>query len=149
MARGVAIHRRPDCLILCPISEAERGAGLLTEPVIRLSPGASPGELGCGVLELLPRCRTGLPMPRSQSQAVKPLLRAAGVRSWKQFATQTRYCDLAEVGEELEIVPTSAHRPGAPWFAHIPDESVCVLKSATPDVLGLAIHGVLERCRVL
>ena len=102
------------------------------------------------VLELLTFCQSGVPMPESQSRAMRPLLRAAGVRSWKQFSMDTEYCAVVEETDQLEIIPTAAERPGAPYFAFKPaDESVRVARGATASALGLAIYQTLERCEVL
>src|SRR6187397_1271984 len=81
------VYLRSSRCFLAASSETVAGAWVLSPPYRVMEASCTDSELGVALLSALSSSQTGIahPDPRRDS-VVAPLLKAAGVKSWKSFA---------------------------------------------------------------
>ena len=104
----VHVYELPDRLFLHPLALTDAGFWLAVEPGRRLEGAASNDELG-SVAQALITPRSMVPTPGREDYAAlaRPLLRAAGLKSWMTLQRKARLCGVARERDRFVIVPTS------------------------------------------
>lgn len=106
----VAIYARVDALYLCRHDLTDGGLWTLTaEPAVLVDRAATVKEIGEILLDLLAQpARVGKHPPRDEStedrrRRLAPLLKQAGVRSWKAFEAGPTVLTVARDGTAFEV----------------------------------------------
>jgi hypothetical protein len=103
--KSASIYMRNKRFIVHPWSTTLTGLLIATEPFIVLDGAVSPEDLGKAICHALDSAASGLPYPERWLDIDKPLLSAAGVKSWKAFVKQAACCLTLEKDKVIEIVP--------------------------------------------
>ena len=111
------------------------------EPYLSLDAGVSDGDLGSALLSVLAESRT-TPIPYDFKAEQKKVLNNAGVRSWSKLAEGVS-CSVSQKPDEISILPTRSAGRG---FMHLPQLTIRVLGSSTPEQVGKALREGFKRC---
>lgn len=148
------VYQRADAVYVCAQNRTEwRSAGFLIqgEHVTRLGCDIPADTLGQAVADALSAGKAGVPAPARSEMAllVKPLVRAAGVRSWRAFLRGTRACFAERQLESIKLSPSIAgSREARKGFLVRPGYDVFVQTGASPADLGRAVREALAQCVV-
>ena len=87
--------------------------------------------------------KIGVPYPDDTSDASYPLIKLAGVDSWRTLAAQSNFCWVQFSEKGWRILP---HRYRGPrlGFYTLPERAIVLDSAATDDELACAIHTALE-----
>lgn len=99
------VYERKGRLIVQPSSKTTAGIWILQEPVLSTSADADAGEVGALVRQALESSQADVPHPTRWAGLVQPLLKAAGVRSYKTFVNGARGIDVYQEGETISFTP--------------------------------------------
>lgn len=126
------------------MSRTEHGLWMVDGPPITLSQDSSPLEIGEATLAALAKSRA-VPHPESWAGLDDdPMLREAGVKSWRTFS---RTAAVLEVKLDAEFVMTPTRNDGPrEGFTHLNEKNERLPASATAEVLGDAVVRALARC---
>jgi hypothetical protein len=104
----IHVYELPDRLFLHPLAITEAGFWVAIEPGHRLELAVSDEELGSTVQTLIVPVQRPVPTPRREDYTVlaRPLLQAAGVKTWLTLEGNARLCGVARELEQVVIVPT-------------------------------------------
>ncbi|MEH2484985.1 hypothetical protein [Bradyrhizobium sp. AZCC 2230] len=105
--RKAAAYLRRNKVIICPVSDTTDGVGVICAPVFDLEASDVSG-VGAAVLEALQLSREGIPhpAPADWSKLFKPVLKAAGVGSWKTFVRSTKDVIVRFETNRIVYIPT-------------------------------------------
>lgn len=141
----LSIYRRSEGYFL--VSSAKTTAGLwqsVDEPPAFLGASTDPAQLGGEAAELLaePRPSTAHPQREEWTEATRrsrePIIRAANVRSWRAFISETALVEVERTNKTFRVTPMKA--TPKPLGAFEPDlGQVNELASPSPEELGRAI----------
>lgn len=140
--RQAGIYKRLKDYFLCPISESTEGAPICSEPYVRV-PIDSNEEIGKTVCSVLDASTIGIPHPSNWDVLVKPFIRLANVKSFRQFERNAHYCQIDDDDVTLSI--TAWRRIEGGGF-EMTDENPIVLASGSSF---LEITEALERAFAL
>lgn len=142
--------RLSDRIIVHSNAQAEAGFWVSTEPYFTLDADASAPEIGEALARALSESRTGFSVAKMDMQAVmKPLLRAARVRSWRRFVQQAVCCNITyEPSQGFQIDPThnGGTRGDSKGFQFRPSRRIVVASEAAAEELGSALLRGFEAC---
>lgn len=111
----------------------------LAEPIKVLESWSSAAEVGSAILQILNGSRHGLPAATTGLGIVPIILKAAGVRSWRKFESQSSECVAQLDDATIQLIPSK--RTGDNAAIHLSDQSI---KTTTePHELGNAILDLL------
>lgn len=145
---SVAVYQLSDRVLIHPWQQTSAGLGIASEPYVSLPPDAEPGALGRSVLAALSQAGRTLPHPLSWKGLDAPRLKAAGVRSERDFQAQARYVCVARTDKALRVEPTrnGGSKGDAKGFAPLPALGVTLPLDSLPEALGLAVRDALTKC---
>ena len=137
-------YRTEDAFVLHAESRTTDGVWIATEPYMRLSVGCSSSELGEGMLAVLAASRSDVEHPTDWKGLLKPLLKVAGLRSWRSLARVARCVSVEASSEGITFVPSENLGPRE---GHAPrtDLALTVSREASAATLGLALSESVEK----
>lgn len=142
--RTAAAVKRGGRLFLHAYSLSLEGVWIMSRPIIALSEDCGGAVLGGAILEALNGSREGIPHPKSWSSVNDPLLRAAGVKSWKEFSKDARNVAIEEADGAITFLP-SRLIPKDGSFVPSGDSRIAV-RTLEPAVLGAELLRALTMC---
>src|ERR1019366_4670553 len=104
MKRAIAYQRRGQ-LFLHASSKTKAGVWILSPPVLTCSMEDTSRLAGC-VAETLSGSNEGVPHPSSWKGLFDPVLRLAGVKSWKIFVNSAKCVEIELDAERVSFIPT-------------------------------------------
>ena len=137
------VYCRKDVLFAHANSQTTDGVWILTEPCKRVH-GETPCEIGEALLRILQGSKTGVPHPTSWGGGFAPMLKLAGVKSWRTFTKSTRCVEVALEEALVKLTPTQNMGPGK-GFAHIPEATRTAPANDAAEV-GNTLLEVIELC---
>lgn len=144
----VAVYKRKDCLYLR--SESRTSVGIIIEtgyPIVEPH-DAPPERLGKDILKLLKQSEWNIPHPAdpNEGSVTKPLLEAAGVKSWSTFQKGALYCGIISDKSELKFRPYE--NKGRGGFVPMPDNKIIAIpSSSSAQEIGEALLKTIEKCK--
>ena len=134
-------YRLKDRLIIHSDARTAPGYYVLAEPVLQLDVSASPREIGEVILSALAGSHDRVDVPADLQGLVKPLLKAAGVSSYRRLQQSAVYCSICWMPEEIQIIPT--HNGGtkgdSQGFIHQMQHRVCISVDSAAEEIGVAL----------
>jgi hypothetical protein len=147
-ARKATVNQRRGRIIVERVDTTVDGIPVGTDDIAVFDESIAARELGQAVMGAVGRARASIPRIQRDEWAprLQPLLRAAGVRSWRSFVDGCRDVSVFEVAEGLELMPSINHgaREG---FEGLPEEAITV-KADDPMVVGEAVLRALNASRL-
>ena len=147
----IHVYELPDRLFLHPFALTDAGFWLAVEPGRRLEVAASHEELGSAVHALIVPVRRPVPTPDRHDYAVlaRPLLQAAGVKTWLSLEGNARLCAVAREQDRFVIVPTrnAGTRGDQAGFHDLDDLTRALPLTADSTQLGQAVRDGLALSR--
>jgi hypothetical protein len=122
-------------------SRTKDGLWILTPPCLPVPIDAGNEFLGNTVISSLDRSREGLPRPDNWKALLAPLLKSAGVRSWRAFARGAKHACVEESDGRLEVMPSKMDEEHS--FIDQPERAVTIAVR-DPGPLGEALRAALE-----
>jgi hypothetical protein len=107
---------------------------------------SSDADLGTAVLSVLQGSMWSIPHPTDWKGVLEPLLKAAGVKSWKAFATGTLGVHVEAAGDQLQFVPMVNLGPKEGFKDDAANTRVVMLP-AVSHVVGATLRGAFEHAR--
>ena len=143
--QGAGAHLREGVIYVETMSRTDTGLWIGGGGVSPVPADAQPEVLGDALLGALDRSRWGVPHPSRDEleQGVRPLLRAAGVRSYGQMTRGCRYMSVYRIGIRVTITPYRNLGPRG-GFEPIDSESE-LLSSNDPATVGRAAGAAFAR----
>jgi hypothetical protein len=123
------------------VSTTTAGLGILWEPILALPEASSDRALGLALRAALDGSRINVPHPRKWAGFVKPLLKVAKEKSWKQYATGLASVSVCE--DELRVVLTPMRNLGPKSGFEEDSSKRILLERSTPEQLGAAARCLL------
>jgi hypothetical protein len=102
-----SLFLRGDAMFLHADSETTAGVWIATEPFLRLEASISDIELGKAIQRALQGSKRQVPHPqfRAGMSLVAPLLKLAGVKTWRAFERGAKCVSIQAELSEIAIVP--------------------------------------------
>lgn len=142
MRKLVSVYQRKGQLVLCPSNLTTEELWITGGPARRLDVDSAIHEKGAVVRQSLSDSRNGVPHPTQSGGMFDPVLKLAGVRSWKTFVNGTRLVAVTEEEGQITVVPTrnGGAREG---FFDLGPKTVTLGSGATDEELGAAVDAAL------
>ncbi len=146
MKAKATAYLRDGRLYIVPASETTQHMWMDSGPVqvLELPPDDSE-TLGVTVADALAHVRRGVPHPQTSTEwnaVTRPLLEAAGVRTWKSFAnSKSARCAQIELADDLTVVPSYPSNGG---FQFVRERAVRLPSGASPSEIGAAVASALS-----
>jgi hypothetical protein len=140
----VTVYRRRGQYLLNSNSQATSGVWI--GKLFRVLPTSIPEEqLGREVLSALQLSRTGIahPDPKDWPAIQQPLLDAAGVKSWSQFAKGTDMVTVRLGDGVIEVTP-ERQASGEEGFEEVLEKKTRVGEAVNPEELGKLVKQALD-----
>jgi hypothetical protein len=141
VVKKAAAFQRAGKIFMHPYSETTQGFWIFSEPVAVAQ--AADNRLGAELLAILSKSETRIPHPASWKGLTAPLLKAAGARSFDEFARLARSVDAYLEGGLVTLTPTTNGGPGAS-FLHANERAIRC--RAVDDELTKALTMAFEAC---
>ena len=147
-AAAACVYRTADRYVVAP----EIGGGgywVLGQSAAALPRTSSPQELGRLVLDALRKSLAQSP-PEGEGNLMKPVLRAAKLRSYRTLVEQSALCSVLEDGADLLLTPTRNGGSTGPDRGFVPlakEAKKCPRKNQDIALVGSAVLETFERCR--
>jgi hypothetical protein len=145
---SAAIYLRGGRLIICPIYKTSSGGGGLEgEPVVVVDV-EEVSAIGANLITALARSKKILGDSDAQEQRKRrSVVRAAGLRSYKQFVLGARYISVGERDGKFVLQPTKNGGSTGPirGFHFLPERNRLVT-TEDPEELGRAVLAAFEDC---
>jgi hypothetical protein len=142
--RKATVYRRAGLVLVNRVDTTTEGIPVSTDQVLTFGLDASPDLVGQGLLDVVRQARSHIP-PLSRSEWVTgfdPVLRAAGVRSWRAFIRGCRDLSVFDEGDELRLVP-SVNKGAREGFSLIDASEIRTTKRVARTV-GEAVMRALD-----
>ena len=130
-----------------PQSKTIMGLWVLREPCISLPQDCTNEELGNAVLSSLKTSQQGVPHPdKSEFKSLaEPLLKAAGVKSWRAFSNGAEQISVDQNGEAISFTPMR-NMGSKQGFVEHTKERINVTSDRAADV-GEAVRKVFSNIK--
>jgi hypothetical protein len=145
--KRAAVFVRTNGWYCSPYNQTTAGVWMSAEPYVKLARDANAAALGRAVLNALGESKGPVPHPAESewNALLKPLLEAAGVKSWKAFVLRAQYMSVDEEGETVTICP-NVNREPREGFIPLSDRDIRLPVSASAEELGEAIQTAALLC---
>lgn len=137
--KACTIYRTAKKLVVVCLHETDAKFYKAAEPVKVLESWNAPAEVGSAILEIIHCSQHGLPAATTGLGIVPIILKAAGVKSWRQLESQSAECIAELDGTIIKLTPSA--RTGNDASIHLAEQSVNT--TTAPDDLGNAVLGLL------
>ncbi len=107
MMQRATVYSRSGSVLMHASSRTTDGVWILSEPCLRLDDDSSNEELGEAVRRVLAGSSSPVRHPTQWKGLFEPMLRVAGVKSWKAFSKNTLCVQVELDGDRLELIPTN------------------------------------------
>lgn len=146
--KSAAIYERRGKLILYPYSQTSAGVWIGADPVVVFDIDVSTARLGALVRDVLSRSKGPVrhPGPTEWAALDKPLLNAAGVRSWGAFVRGALLSNVRSDGRTVEFFPHENRGP-RDGFQPMGLASIVVEAVVSDEELGAAALTALDSAR--
>ena len=139
---SAAIYLREARYFVHSYSVTKDGIAIASEPFLRLESTADDQSLGAAVKSALDAWRAEVASPPASAKLIAPLLRLAGVKSWRAFMRGAKYLSVARDGERtsLEVLKSIGSRfePGPGPATVLVDPSNLALGARIREMLRQA-----------
>lgn len=105
LMKRATVYQRGAVILVHASSRTTDGVWILSEPCIRLPSDCGDAAMGLAVMSALEASQSSVPHPTQWKGLVEPLLRAAGVRTWKAFAKSAVCVEVEERDGQLALIP--------------------------------------------
>lgn len=142
----VSVYRRDQHAFVCAHDRTTSGLWIGSGSVERVDVGDAL-QLGAAVLTQLGRCTTGVrhpaqdEWPAQRRTALDPIIKLAGLRSWRSFIRTAALCHVDRSGSLVSVLPTQRDRRRVDVFNH-QAKGIRELDDPTALALGEAIQAV-------
>jgi hypothetical protein len=146
-AAAASVYRTADRYVVAP----EVGGGghwVVGGSAAALPRPSSPQELGRLVLDALRQSLAQSP-PEGERNLMRPVLRAAKLRSYRRLLEQSALCSVLEDGTDLVLTPTRNGGSTGPDRGFVPlaeEATKCPRQNQDIALVGHAVLETLERC---
>lgn len=142
---AASVYLRGADLIIHAQNRSYNNCGWNSEPVVKTNVALSPSEIGALVRSVLQASRWDAEAPDPDRQD-NPILKAAGVRSWRQLERESRLVGIALQNEQISVCPYRATRPGeGEGFLVMDDAATTQSAHCSDEELGAAVLDGLNR----
>lgn len=146
MKKFAGVYKRKNLLYMRSNSRTTDWIVIGTGPVIVEPHEVPPDVLGRHILELLKKSEWDIPPPPDPNSVIKPLLEAAGVKSWSAFQRGALYCGIILDEKGLEIRPYENNGRGG--FVPLPEsEIISIPPTSSPREIGEALLKAISKSR--
>ncbi len=125
---------------------------IISEPYLVLDSKAPLTEIGQAVLQALSESKTGVPFVKTpSSERLRPLLKAAGVNSYKRFVEQAIYCGITRNATSILIDPSDngGTKGDAKGFNYRPERRIILDSNPAEEQLGRALLQGFHACKTI
>jgi hypothetical protein len=146
--KSAAVYSRGDNLYVASVSKTEAGFGIEAAPFVSVSLDGAATEVGAAIRTALDASRAGIPTPSPEELGAlkpseSPLLRLAGINSYRTFARGARHVAVSEADGRITLDPSKATEKGA--FEYLPDRTL-IIENPSLSELADAVRETLSRC---
>jgi hypothetical protein len=148
MNGSIGVYLRGDKLFIHPQLYAGSGGLRFSEPVFALNIEDDPSIIGQTALKTFTYCRDiEPPTGKYDMNFLKPLFKAAKVRSYTDFTRGAKYCSISVVEDKIQFDITKNAGPGKGFF-YIPEKNFHYpfAEMSDPQKIGEEIFKVLALC---
>jgi hypothetical protein len=140
-----SVYKRGGRLFFATSSQTTGRYGLWIEAGPHLAAGIAdgPSAVGDRLVEALNASRQGVEYPEDVRKLEGPLLKLAGVKSWKVFAKGAAHCYVERDEDGIRIIPSE---PDTGGFRRRKDQTVKVPETSPADQLGQALLDAVTGC---
>lgn len=140
------VFLRRKVLLIHPSSRTTDGVWIMVAPCAVTPESTSDADLGGMVERALAQSTQNVPHPQQWGGLLKPLLSAAGVKSWRTFAEGAVCVQVQLSCDEVRAIPTE-NLGAKEGFQPDAKRQVCVPWDGDRLVLGRAIRDALQASR--
>jgi hypothetical protein len=134
MTRKATVYMRRQQFLIHALSKTTDGVWILSEPCSALAIECDDRGLGTAIRRTLEGSLPEVPHPSSWNKVFEPMLRLAGVKTWKAFATGSACIQIETDGNQVVLIPQTNRGPKEGFE---PDLSrAATLESASAEELG-------------
>ena len=146
--QSAGAYRLPHRILIHGQARTVVGFWIDCQPYITLSINARELEIGKTLLYALSQSKTGVPDLTEFKGLMKPLIKAAGVRSYRRLLELAVYCGIGRTSESYTIDPThnGGTRGDDKGFGYLPERRILIPFDAMPEQLGSALLRGFEAC---
>jgi len=130
-------------------SRTSSGVWVATLPATLVADNSDPDALGVAIRNSLAQQSILDAEQLNYGEFTKPVLAAAGLKSWSQVQRKSKLCEITRTGGVISVVPT--RNGGAAGtdrgFHELEAQAISLPTSATPHELGAAVLSGFERCQ--
>ncbi|WP_211831189.1 hypothetical protein [Kistimonas asteriae] len=147
MNKLVLIYERKGSLFLGANQQTTAGVWLDAGPYFTCSSSDEEATIGSLCLQALEHSKSGVPHPKTHSGMTKPLLLAAGVKSYRTFIKGTKMCMLS-ASDKYEITPcrNGGSTGNEKGFHEIAEKTQYLQQASNVSQLGKAVIQALIAC---
>ncbi|WP_428262367.1 hypothetical protein [Haliangium sp.] len=143
--KSANLDRRKQQWIIATCSQTTDGVWLHDGEYTVLPAESAPATVAEALQAALARTRIGIPHPQDWTGHVKPLLDAAGVKTWSAYVRDTRAISVEQADDDIVLTPT-VNRGAREGFGFLSEQAIHVPSTATHAEIGAAIEKALARC---
>ena len=140
------VDRRENELYVRAYSRTHDGLWIASEPVVKIRSDAEKMDIAHAIRCALENSKTGVDMPENWSALVKPLLKAAGLRSAASFFRNAVSCHVEQNEGCIKLTPTE--NDGKGYFEALVEHEIVITADCHADALADAVIKALDLCRI-
>lgn len=144
-AWAASVYLRGADLIIHAQNRTYNNKGWNSDPVVRANAADQRAELGAKVRSVLRASRWDAQAPDPEGKS-NPVLKAAGVRSWRQLERESRLVGVVLEKDQISLYPYRATRRGeGEGFLVMDDARTTMASSCSDSELAAAVLEALQR----
>lgn len=133
--KAANVYSKDEVLLIVPIAITEKGVGRQYHPVERIILGEDSQIIGESILRAFDNHIIGVPHLTKMIEVLAPILKAAGVRSWKELNKNSKLIGVIEKGGKFIFEP-SINQGSRKGYIPIRDKIIEVDSPLTPFEIG-------------
>ncbi|MDR3404216.1 MAG: hypothetical protein P4L99_17085 [Chthoniobacter sp.] len=142
LAPSASAFQLSDRFLLHGHGRTRHGLILAHEPFLVLPPSAAAGELGSAVLSAFAAYQPLVPDPVDFKALSKPILKAAGVSSFRKFQHASLHCSIVCLPDFIEVRASHAESRGHAYT----DFHLDIPLNSSAEVIGATLLRVFDSC---
>jgi hypothetical protein len=145
---GAHVYRIHGRFVVHCNSRTVAGIGIADEPFITLEADTGTSEIGRAIREALRCSKVDVPEPSDWKDLLRPLLKAAGVRSHREFQRNASYCVVVQQGGLIHFTPTrnGGTKGDGQGFHFLQGLQSEVSEDVDDEAIGRAVLDALDKC---